>query len=144
MENSEVKGVKLSGTLQSIIGVGGGDGVALANQVTLWTTSIGKRAIIRKIMATNRTPGPVWLWIGYGDLTVAASVFRQVLPSIRLINGFDTVLMETEIPIGGNMPEGFTADTTAVTGTNGNIIAESSAAAAAPNDVQVKIEVEEI
>ena len=84
------------------------------------------------------------LLIGYGDLTVAGSVFRQVMPSILMVNGVDGVLTEAEIPVVGNGPEGFAADTTPVTGSLGNIIIETDGAAgAAPLDVQVVIEVEE-
>ena len=136
-------GTRITGNIQSITGVGGGDGAALANQVTLHTLSTGKRAVIRKLMITNRTGGNVNVWIGYGDLTVAASVFRQTMPSIFMANGMDTELTEDQIPLNGNTPQGFAADTTAITGSNGNIIAEASNAAAAPADVQIIAEVEE-
>ena len=136
-------GVRITGNMQSIVGVGGGNNAALANQVTLHTLSTGKRAVIRKLRWCNRTGANVNIWIGYGDLTVAASVFRQTMPDILAVNGVDGELTEEQIPLNGNMPQGFAADTTAITGSNGNILAEASNAAADPADVQIIAEVEE-
>lgn len=140
-------GVRLSSGLVSITAVGGGDGVALgvvgANP-TAWTLSPGKRAVIKKIAWRNRIGVNANLLIGFGDRTVAGSIFRQVFPSILMVNGVIDELTEEAIPIMGNSREGFVADTTAVTGTTGAIIVETDGAAgAAPADVQVIIEVEE-
>lgn len=140
-------GVRLSTGLVSLTAVGNGDGVAIgATGFTAWTLSTGKRAIIRKIMWRNRTGGNGNLLVGYGDRTVAGSIFRQVMPSIFMVNGIDGELTEVEIPIVGNFIEGFKADTTAVTGTVGNIIVETDCAGvgAAPTDAQVLMEIEEI
>lgn len=138
-------GVRITTGLQSIVAVGGGDGVAVgAAGITAHTLSLGKRAVIKRIMWRNRIGVNANLLIGHGDLTVAGSVFRQVMPSILMVNGVDGVLTEAEIPVVGNGPEGFAADTTPVTGSLGNIIIETDGAAgAAPLDVQVVIEVEE-
>ncbi len=145
-------GTRLSTGLISLTAVGNGDGVVIgATGFTAWTLSLLKRAIIRKIMWRNRTGGNGNLLIGYGDRTVAGSVFRQVFPSIWMVNGFDGELTEDEIPMAGGistgvMHEGFCADTTPVTGTVGNIIVETDCAlvAAAPLNVQVLMEIEEI
>ena len=129
----------------NIIGNGGGDGAAwvAGNGVVLWNTSTGKKAAIKKLFISNRTGANVQIWIGYGDRTVAASVFRQVIPAILVLNGVDMELSEEDIPQGGNAPDGYCNDATAITGTTGPIIIESSASAAAPNNVQVSCEVEE-
>lgn len=134
--------VRLTGGRVSIIAVGAGDG-AVSNASTLHTLSLNLTAVIKKIMWFNRTGGNVLLWIGYNDLTVAAAVFRQVLPSIFCVNGMDGELNEDDLPICGNTPLGFHADITAVTGSLGNIMGEVSNSAAAPNDFMVQIEVEE-
>jgi len=141
-------GVRLSSGLLSITAVGGGDGVALgaaANNPTAWTLSIGKRAIIRKIMWRNGIALAANLLVGFGDRTVAGSIFRQVLPNIRMVSGVDGELNEEDLPIVGNSPEGFVADTTPVTGTIGNIFVETDGAAGAyPGNVQVSMEIEEV
>jgi len=144
MDNNEIKGTRVSGGLISIVAAGGGDGVAagVAAQ-TLYTLALGKRAVIRKLRWRNRTGAAIQIWIGYGDLTGAGSVFRQVLPSILAVNGIDGELTEDMIPICGNTPEGFAADTTLITGSAGDIIVEASNAGAAPADVQIIAEIEE-
>lgn len=136
-------GVRLSSGLISIIAAGV---VAPSNASTLWLLSPGKRAIIKKIMWINRTGGGGFLRIGYDDRVapVAGPNFTQVLPDILMVAGVDGAMREEDLPICGNTREGFAVDTTANTGTVGNIMAESSVGGAAPNDVMVEIEVEEI
>jgi len=138
-------GVRISSGLQSIVAVGGGVGALVATGgITAHPLSLNKRAVIKRIMWRNRIGVNANLLIGYGDLTVAGSLFRQVMPSILMVNGIDGELTEAEIPVVGNGPEGFVADTTPVTGSLGNIVIETDGAAgAAPLDVQVVIEVEE-
>jgi len=140
-------GVRLSSGLMSITAVGGGDGVALgaaANNPTAWILSTGKRAVIKKIMWRNGIGAAANLLVGFGDRTVAGSIFRQVLPNIRMVAGVDGELNEDDLPIAGNSREGFVADTTAITGTVGSIFVETDGAAGAyPGNVQVVIEVEE-
>ena len=151
-------GVRLSSGLVAITAVGAGNNAnlgAVANNPTAWILSIGKRAVIKKIMWRNGIGVNANLLIGYGDRTVAASVFRQVFPNILMVNGIDGELTEGEIPIMGNgvggtalvpggATQGFVADTTPVTGTVGNIIVETDGAAGAyPANVQVIIELEE-
>lgn len=114
---------------------------AAANITTnLWLTSARKKAVIKKIYWHNRTGGNGMLRIGY--LTLGA-VFTQVLPDILMLNGFDDVLEEGELPICGNDRDGFVADTTAVTGTLGYIVAQATVAGAAGVNVHVALEVEE-
>lgn len=139
-------GRRLSTGLISIVATGAGDGGAVTNAQTAWSLSSGKRAIIRKIRWRNRSGANANLLIGYGDLTPAGSLFRQVFPSILMLAGTDGELTEDQIPIMGNSREGFAADTTAVTGTTGDILVETDAAGvgAAPNDVQVIMEIEEV
>ena len=115
-------------------------GAAPNVSVNLWTLSLGKKAVIKKIMWINRTVGAGVLRIGY--LTLAA-VFTAVLPDITMVAGVDGEMTEAELPISGNTIEGFQADTTLVTGSLGNIIAQASVAGVAPASVQVTIEVEE-
>lgn len=136
--------VRVSTGVISLIAAGAADAAVIAGtgSQTAWTLSTGKRAIIRKIRWRNRTGANSNLRIGYGDRTVAGSVFRQVFPDILMLNGIDDGLEEKDLPITGNMREGFTVDTTAITGTLGNIIIGASAVAA--NDVQVMLEIEEI
>lgn len=97
---------------------------------------------IKKIMWCNRCPLSSVLRIGY--LTNATpGIFIQVLPDIFMIGGSMTdELVAWEIPETGNAPDGFIADATPLTGTNGNIIGQVPVTAAVPFDVQVKIEVE--
>lgn len=111
-----------------------------ATTTLLHTLSTNKKAQIKKIMWNNRTGGNGVLRIGY--LTLGA-VFTQVLPDIFMVNGIDGELTEDDIPLCGNAADGFKADTTAVTGTLGNIVCQCSVGAAAPTDVQVKVEVDE-
>lgn len=126
-------GTKITGGLVSI--------VAAATSTTLHTLSLNKRAKIKKIRANNRTGAIVTLQIGY-DTNAGAPVFTPVMPDLSLLPG-ENWYEEGELPVCGNTPEGFQADTTVTTGTLGNIIGQASAAAAAPADVQVQIEVEE-
>jgi hypothetical protein len=117
--------------------------VAAATSYTLHTLSLNKRAQIKKLRAFNHQPGNVRLTIGY--LTNAAlPVFTPVMPDILLIAGMDFAVPESELPVCGNTPEGFAADTTATTGTLGDIVCQVSAAGAAPSDVEVQVEVEEM
>lgn len=138
----QLKGIRLQGGMVSIAAVGV---VAPSNAVAGWVLSTGRRAIIRKIMWSNRNPLNSFLMVGYNDLTPAPGGpnFVQVLPDILMLAGFDGELAETDLPICGNTREGFQADTTPVTGTTGNIMLEATVAAAIPNDVQVTLEVEE-
>lgn len=115
--------------------------VVAATSYVLHTLTIGKKAQIQKIMYCNRTAGASLLRIGY--LTLGA-VFTQVLPDIYMVPTIDGELSALDIPLCGNAIDGFKSDTTAVTGTLGNIICQCSVAGAAPADVQVKIEVLEI
>lgn len=123
-------GVRLTGGLIDIL---------VANtSYTAFTLSPGKRAVIKKILWFNNTGGNGFLWIG---ATIAAA-FTQLLPSILMVNGVDGELGEDEIPICGNTPEGFVADTTVATLTTGDIVVQATVGAAAPN-CRVIIEVEE-
>lgn len=138
-------GIRISGPLVSLTAIGAGIGGAVTNAATAHTLSTGKRAVIKKIMWRNNSLTNGFLLVGYGDRTVAGSLFRQVLPSILMLAGIDGEMSELDIPNGGNTPEGFQTDTTAVTGTVGNILVETDAAGvgAIPANVQVKIEVDE-
>ena len=99
----------------------------------------GRRAVIKKIMWYNNTGGNGFLRIG---ATVAAA-FTQLLPSILMVNGVDGELGEAEIPICGNAPEGFFADTTVATLTTGDIVVQGTVGAAIPNcRVILEVEVE--
>ena len=131
-------GKRISGPLTTLTLTGAGVGGVLTNAGTAWLNN-GQRAILRKIMWRNASGVNSNLLVGYGDLTAPASLFRQTLPSILMVNGVDGELGELELPIGGNTPEGFFPDTTLVTGSNGNIMVEADSAVVA---VQVRVEVE--
>lgn len=138
-------GVRISGGLVRCIAVGAGDGGAIANAVIAHTLSLGKRAIIRKIMWNNRTGGVGPLLVGFADRTVVGAVFRQVMPFIWTLAGLDGELTEPELPIVGNTPQGFAVDNTVPAGTIGDIYVETTAAGAgAGTPLEVVIEVEEI
>ncbi len=126
-------GTVVTPAMASIVG-------ALASTI-LHTISPGKRAIIRKLMCTNRTLANGFLRIGFLD-NVAA--FNQVWPDILIPAGADIEINEADLPIRGNAPEGFEVDTTAGAGALGIIYAQATVGGAAPNDVQVMLEVEEI
>ncbi len=81
------------------------------------------RLVIRKIAWRNRIGINGDLLIGFGDRTVAGSLFRQVFPRILMVNGVHDEWVAP--PIMGNTREGFMVDTTAVTGTLGDIYVES-------------------
>jgi len=110
---------------------GAGDGVAIgANSYTLWTPGANKKLRIMKIMVNNLTLANADLLVGYADLTGAGAVFRQVIPTILTLNGIDVEISEADIPICGNVPDGFCADTTLVTGSLGAIVCECPTGAA--------------
>lgn len=111
--------------------------VAANVSTTLHALGAGKRATLKRIRWINRTGGNGFLRIGYTSL---AAAFVQVHPDILMINGIDD---ELELPVCGNGPQGFSADTTAGTGSLGNLIVQSTVGAAAPTDVQLIGEVEE-
>jgi hypothetical protein len=137
-------GIRRGGPLTTLTAVGGGVGAVLTNAGLVWNTSPNKTAKIKKITASvTAGAGNGVLLIGYGDNNVA-SLFRQTMVSLYLVNGQTTVWTEDEIPQGGNTPQGFQTDNTALTGTNGDIYVEATCPAIAVGlPVQVKIEVEE-
>lgn len=136
-------GQRVTGGLVNIVAVGV---LAPSNAVALFTLATAKvqKAIIRKIVWMNRTGGPGFLRIGYNDRTPAPGGpnFVQVLPDIMMVAGIDGELQEDDLPICGNSIEGFVVDTTAITGTTGDIMAEATVGAAGLNSVQVQVEVE--
>lgn len=137
-------GIRVSGGLVNAVAIGA-DGGAIANFVAAFTmpTQEVKRLVIRKIMWRNRTGGNANLFVGYGDRTAVGSLFRRVMPLILMINGFDGELDELNIPIAGNRNEGFVQDATIPTGTNGNIMVGTDAAAVGVGTpVEVTLEVE--
>lgn len=149
-------GIRLSSNLITITAVWAGDGGAITNLQTAWNPSLSaatasnaggipKLAIIRKIMWHNRTAGNGNLVIGFGDRTVAGSLFRRRFPLILMLAGIDGELDEANIPISGNTPRGFILDTTPVTGTTGAILVGTDAAGVAvATPVEVTMEIEEM
>lgn len=143
-------GIIHSTGLLSIIATGAGVGGAIANAITAFTmpTQHAAKLIPRRIRWRNRSGVAANLLIGYGDRTLAGSLFRQVFPSIWMLNGIDDELVD--LPIMGNTPEGFMVDTRPTpavapfVGTLGNILIETDSAlvAAAPGDVQVIMDIE--
>ncbi len=138
----------ISTGLQSIVAVGGGIGGAIANAILAMPMPVGNppqgmtKMVIKKIAWYHTMGVNATLLIGYGDRTVAGSLFRQVLPTIMMINGFHDVW--DDVPLAGNTREGFMIDMTAVTGSLGDIYIECPTVGigAAPNNVQVIMDVE--
>ncbi len=131
----ERAGQRLSGPLTPVV-------AALTSTIvyTKGNTS-NKKVRLKKIMWNNRNAAAGALRVGYITL---AGAFVQVLPDIFMIGGgVDGTYAEPDLPLCGNDPDGFIANTTLVTGTLGDIAVQSTVAAAAPNDVQVRVEVEE-
>lgn len=112
--------------------------VAAATSYTLWTKSLLRVAKLVAVRWYNRAGGPSLLSIGY---TTLGAAFVQVHPLILMLNGFDGEIVFPGII--GNTPYGFAADTTAGTGTLGNIIARASLAGAVATEVQIEGFVEE-
>lgn len=115
--------------------------VAAATTTPVFTCQANKLYLIRKIICTNNQGAPIQLIFGYTNL--AAAWVQVSLPFIA-INALDNTWIEDEIPVFGNYQTGWQVDTTALTGWAGIIACRSSAAAAAPNNVLVQIELEEI
>ena len=110
-------GIRHTGTMVSI--------VAAATPTSVYLLTTGRTCEIRKIMISNRNPANANIQIGMG----LGAAFVQCIPQIFAVgSGQDLEITEEQIP---NFE--FTAD----------ITAQSSAAAAAPNDVQIQVEVEE-
>lgn len=131
----ERAGQRLSGPLTPVV-------AALTSTIvyTKGNTS-NKKVRLKKIMWNNRNAAAGALRVGYITL---AGAFVQVLPDIFMIGGgVDGDYAEPDLPLCGNAPDGFIADTTPVTGSLGDIAVQSTVAAAAPNDIQVRVEVEE-
>lgn len=118
--------------------------VAAAATTLLLTVATGKKAVIQRILWMNRTGGNGFLRIGYVD--VVAGAFQQVLPDILMVNLIEgqVSMIAGTLPLCGNSPDGFIADTTPAAGATGTIVAQTSVGAAAPTDVQVIIDVEEM
>ncbi|MDP2727624.1 MAG: hypothetical protein Q8P59_08775 [Dehalococcoidia bacterium] len=137
-------GIRRSGALITLTAVGGGIGAVLTNAGIGYNLPAGKRSRIKKIMAfVTAGAGNGLLLIGFGDNNVA-SLFRQALPSLFLVAGQTMIWTEDEIPQAGNTIRGFQADTTLLTGTNGDIMVEATnAAIAVGSPVQVILEVED-
>jgi len=99
--------------------------IAANSGVLLHALSAGRTGIVRKLHIMNRTAGQVTVSLGVGLL----GAFVASLPGFVVPSGMDLELVEADL-----VPLEFTA----------NITVASSAAGAAPLDVQVSGEVEEI
>ena len=98
--------------------------VAALTSTTIWTLSTGRTAKLRKLTILNRTANAILLEIGETVL----GAFTPRLPQLYCPAGVTVLLQETEIP-------GFIFES--------SIIAQASAAGAAPADVRVTPEVAE-
>ena len=101
--------------------------VAAATTVTIHPITPGRTAIIRKIIIANRNPASTFVSIGSGDFTAR-------FPDLFVGAGLDLELTEEELP-----RYEFRSLVDALL----DITARASVAAAAPDEVQVLIEVEE-
>lgn len=141
-------GKRVSSGLISLVAAAAGNGGAIASAVIAIPMPVGNppqgpvNVVIKKIAWWSNFGLNAQLLIGYGDRTVAGSLFRQVFPTILMINGQPDHWDDP--PIMGNSPEGFKIDLTAVTGTLGDIYVECPTAGigAAPNNVFVVVEAE--
>ncbi len=139
-------GNRYTGPVVILTAVGAGVGGAVANAGTAWAASQGSKKVkIRKIRFLNLTLAAGYLLVGYGDLTGAGSLFRRAMPDIYMLAGIpDGERTEDQLPACGNTPDGFQTDTTIPTGTNGNILIETTiAGVGVGTPVHVQIEVEE-
>lgn len=110
------RGIRKAGAVASIVGAG------VANAQNLWVLSAGRTAKIRKLHIFNGQGAPVQVTIGVGIPLVAA------MPPFTAVNGIDLLLTEDDL-----QDVEFSA----------TITVASSAAAAAPANVQVQATVEE-
>lgn len=101
--------------------------VAAATSVTLHAITPGRTAIIRKVIIANRNPANTVVSLGEAD-------FTQRIPDFFVGAGLDLELTEEELP---------RYEYRSLAGAAVDIVARASVAAAAPDDVQVLIEVEE-
>ena len=114
--------------------------IVAATSYVLWLKSPLRVAHLLRVHWTNRNAAASALRIGY--LTLAAA-FVQVHPDIIMLAGFDDEVV-FPWPGPGNTRYGFAADTTAITGSLGNIIIQCSVAGAAPADIQVDGDIAEL
>lgn len=116
---------------------------AALTSTILITVATGKKATLEKILWTNRSGGPGYLRIGYID---NLGVFQQVLVDILMLGGpaIDGSLVRPIMPLCGNDPDGFILNADPAGGCTGIIYAQSTVAGAAPADVQVQIEIDEV
>ena len=96
----------------------------------------GRTAIIRKIMWANRNAATGRLRFGSTDAAAggAGGVYAQRIPEIFIGAGLSGELTEEDLP---------NYEFRTLVDVNTDIVAQSSVAAVAPNDIQVTIEVEE-
>ena len=125
-------GKRIQSGLLTLTALGAGNGGAITNATRAIAMPAGNppqgavRLVVRKVAWYNQIGINGILLIGYGDRTVVGSLFRQVYVPIRMVNDVDDVLEDP--PLMGNTPEGFMIDTTAVTGTLGDIYVECTTA----------------
>ena len=98
--------------------------VAAATPVTLYTLPAGRTCVIRKVHIFNGNAAATLVQIGTG----LGAGYAQQIPSIYAVNGMDLELRQDDLPASE-----FTATLTV----------QATVAAAAPNNVQVMVEVEE-
>ena len=101
-----------------------GSVVAAATAVTIHDLPTGRTGVVRKVTIMNNNAAQVVVQLGTG----LAGLYAQAMPGWVVPAGMDRQLGEDELPAFE-----FTAD----------ITAQSSAGAAAPNNIQVLLEVEE-
>ena len=121
-------GVRKTPTLASI--------VAATTTTMLYQITPARTAIIRKMWAINRNVASARLRIGSTDSATGGvgGVFTQRLPEILLLSGQDVEFGENDLP-------GY--EFRRLEAVNTDIVAQSPQGAAAPNDVQIMVEVEE-
>jgi hypothetical protein len=111
-------GIRKVTAIASVVAAGG------VNSVTLHDLPTGRTGIVRKVHIMNNNAGQTVVQLGTG----LAGAYAQAMPGWVVPAGIDVELGEDVIPAFE-----FTADITVA----------ASVAAAAPNNVQVMVEVEE-
>lgn len=143
-------GIRVTSGLISLVAAGAGVGGAIANATLAIPMPVGNppqggvRMVIKRIAWWSGIGINAQLLIGYADRTLAGALFRQVLPTIAMLPNLNDEWQDP--PLAGNTRQGFMIDTTATTGSLGDIYVECPTAGigAAPANVFVVIEAEEL
>lgn len=97
---------------------------------TMWSVSVGRKALLKKLIVFNRTGTDGLLNIGVG---IAGTSYLQIFPLLKVFNGLDNIFEEEDLP-----DYWFNGET------SGNILMQCSVGGAIPLELQVFPEVVEV